>query len=87
MSVDFIRCRVCETQYEPEAVGICARCFGPLEPVYDWEALHGRVTHESIAQGPRSIWRYADLLPAVNLADPLSPGFTPLKSSNRIGQV
>ena len=39
MSVDFIRCRVCETQYEPEAVGICVRCFGPLEPVYDWDAL------------------------------------------------
>ena len=28
---------------EPEAVGICMRCFGPLEPVYDWDALKGRV--------------------------------------------
>ncbi len=86
MSVDFIRCRVCGTQYEPEAVGICARCFGPLEPVYDWDALHGRVTHASIAAGPRSIWRYADLLPAVNLADPLSPGFTPLVDAPRLAR-
>ena len=86
MSVEFIRCRVCETQYEPEAVGICARCFGPLEPVYDWDALKGRVTHESIAAGPRSIWRYADLLPATNLADPLSPGFTPLVEAPRLAR-
>jgi threonine synthase len=86
VSVDFIRCRVCETQYEPEAVGICARCFGPLEPVYDWEALFGRVTHESIAAGPPSIWRYADLLPAVNLGDPLSPGFTPLIEAPRLAR-
>ena len=86
MSVDFIRCRVCEAQYEPEAVGICVRCFGPLEPVYDWDALHGRVTHESIARGPRSLWRYADLLPAVNNADPLSPGFTPLVEAPRLAR-
>ena len=73
-------------QYEPEAVGICVRCFGPLEPVYDWDALHGRVTHESIARGPRSLWRYADLLPAVNNADPLSPGFTPLVEAPRLAR-
>jgi threonine synthase len=86
VSVDFIRCRVCETQYEPVAVGICVRCFGPLEPVYDWDALRGRVTRESIARGPRSIWRYADLLPAVNTADPLAPGFTPLVEAPRLAR-
>ena len=67
-------------------MGICVRCFGPLEPVYDWDALKGRVTHESIARGPRSIWRYADLLPAVNTADPLSPGFTPLVEAPRLAR-
>ena len=44
------------------------------------------MTHESIARGPRSIWRYADLLPAVNTADPLSPGFTPLVEAPRLAR-
>ena len=86
MSVESIRCRVCETHYKPEAVGICVRCFGPLEPVYDWDSLRGRVTRESIAAGPRSIWRYADLLPASNPGDPLAPGMTPLVTAPRLAR-
>ena len=39
MSVDTLQCRVCETTYPAIASGICLRCFGPLEPVYDWEAV------------------------------------------------
>ena len=42
MPVDVLRCRVCESEYPAVANGICARCFGPLEPVYDWEALAAR---------------------------------------------
>ena len=39
MPVDVLRCRVCESEYPAIANGICARCFGPLEPVYDWDEL------------------------------------------------
>ena len=46
-----------------EANGICARCFGPLEPVYDWDELARVVSRESIEAGPRSLWRYNALLP------------------------
>jgi threonine synthase len=86
VTVESIRCRICETQYEPLAVGICASCFGPLEPVYDWDRLRSTVTRASIAAGPRSLWRYADLLPAVNHDDPLSPGFTPLVGAPRLAR-
>ena len=58
MPVDVLRCRVCESEYPAEANGICARCFGPLEPVYDWDELARAVSRESIEAGPRSLWRY-----------------------------
>ena len=40
----------------------CFECWGPLEIGYDQDAL-ARVTHEDIAAGPQSIWRYLGLLP------------------------
>ena len=56
-------CRVCATEHPLEATGTCTRCFGPLDPTYDWDALRASVSHASIEAGPASIWRYADLLP------------------------
>ena len=64
MPVDVLRCRICESDYPALANGICVRCFGPLEPVYDWDELASVVTRERIEAGPNSLWRYADLLPA-----------------------
>ena len=62
-----------------EATGTCSRCFGPLDPVYDWDALRATVTRERLASGPLSIWRYAELLPVSAPEQArLAPGFTPL---------
>ena len=63
MAVEVLRCRVCETEYPPIAAGTCERCFGPLEPSYDWDALASEVSREIIEAGPRSLWRYEQLLP------------------------
>jgi threonine synthase len=64
---------------------VCARDFGPLDPVYDWDGLRETVTRESIAAGPASIWRYAELLPVAPPAEPrLAPGFTPLLPAPRL---
>jgi threonine synthase len=82
-----LRCRICETEHELEAVGICSRCFGPLEPVYDRERLQS-VTRDSIAAGPPSIWRYAELLPVAPPTDPrLPPGWTPLVAAPRLAEA
>ncbi len=82
-----LSCRVCATEHPLEANGTCSRCFGPLDPVYDWDALRRLVTRERIAQGPPSLWRYADLLPVSAPAEPrLSPGFTPLVPSPRLAE-
>ena len=58
-----LSCRVCATEHPLEANGSCSRCFGPLDPVYDWDHLRATVSRESIAAGPLSLWRYAALLP------------------------
>jgi threonine synthase len=66
-------------------MGTCPACFGPLDPVYDWDALAAVVTRESIAAGPASIWRYAALLPVDPPEDPrLAPGLTPLVRADRL---
>jgi threonine synthase len=88
MSVELLRCRVCDTEYPAVANGICMNCFGPLEPVYDWAELERTVSRESIEAGPWSLWRYASLLPA---APPggmeSSPGFTPLVPAPRLASA
>ena len=85
MPVDVLRCRVCESDYPALANGICVRCFGPLEPVYDWDEIAGVVTRERIQAGPHSLWRYADLLPAIPPDDAANgPGMTPLVPAPRL---
>jgi threonine synthase len=83
-----LRCRVCETEYTLEAVGVCARCFGPLDPIYDWDALATDATRERFASGPASIWRYAPLLPVeAPVEQRLAPGFTPLVAAPRLAEA
>ena len=82
-----LSCRVCATEHPLEATGSCSRCFGPLDPVYDWDGLRRTVTRERIEAGPTSIWRYADLLPVAAPDEPrLAPGFTPLVPAPRLAE-
>jgi len=83
-----LRCRICETDYALEAVGVCSRCFGPLDPVYDRDEQHRTVTRESIAAGPPSLWRYAPLLPVEPPAEQRLPaGWTPLVRAPRLAEA
>ena len=85
MAVDTLKCRVCEAEYPAVATGSCARCFGPLEPVYDWDELARTVTRASIEAGPRSLWRYEGLLPTLAPANIKGgPGLTQLVSAPRL---
>src|SRR5277367_1394987 len=86
--VDFVtglRCRECARPYPALALHVCDFCFGPLEVVYDYDAIRGTITHESIAAGPNSIWRYQALLPvAGGTSIDLGAGFTPLVRADRL---
>ncbi len=83
--VSGLRCRECGRAYPAEALHVCDYCFGPLEVAYDYERVAATLTRERIAGGPRSIWRYADLLPVddPNPVD-LGAGFTPLIRADRL---
>jgi threonine synthase len=83
-----LRCRNCETDHALEAVGICSRCWGPLDPIYDRGELARLATREAITAGPPTIWRYAPFLPvAPPLEQRLAPGLTPLVRAPRLAET
>jgi threonine synthase len=86
--VDFVtglRCRECARPYPAEALHVCDYCFGPLEVVYDYDALRATVSRAQIEAGPQTIWRYAPLLPVVDNAPiDLGTGCTPLVRADRL---
>ena len=83
--IEALICRECARRYPAEALHVCDYCFGPLEVSYDYEGIAANTSRDSIAAGPRSIWRYANLLPATNDgAVDLGAGFTPLLRADRL---
>ncbi|MDT7665195.1 MAG: threonine synthase, partial [Pseudonocardiales bacterium] len=80
-----LSCRECghEIPLAPEFA--CPECFGPLEVAYDFVG----VTRERIEAGPKSIWRYASLLPVptdVTRHPNTEPGMTRLVRAERLGK-
>jgi threonine synthase len=83
--VQGLRCRECGREYATAPIYTCEWCFGPLEVAYDYDAIRSVVSHEKIAAGPLSLWRYADLLPVqTDVAVDLGTGFTPLVRADRL---
>jgi threonine synthase len=81
-------CRNCGATYQLGPQHACLECFGPLEIGYDTDAL-ARVTREEIAAGPKSLWRYAGLLPvgqSVATRVDSFTGMTPLIRADRLGE-
>ena len=82
-----LKCRECGREYPAEPLNVCDFCFGPLEVVYDYATISEVVSRDRISQGPLSIWRYADLLPA-NSEEPVDimAGYTPLIKAKNLGK-
>ena len=83
-----LKCRECGRGYPIEPLNVCDFCFGPLEVVYDYDAIARVINRERIAEGPLSMWRYQDLLPvdAANAVD-INSGFTPLIKAKNLGKL
>ena len=85
-----LKCRECGRYYPSSPAHVCEFCFGPLEVDYDYEVIRAQVSRARIEAGPKSIWRYADLLP-VELGPDGEPhvgsavGFTPLIRARNLG--
>ena len=83
-----LKCRECGRVYPLDPMHVCEFCFGPLEVVYDYQALSRGLTRERIERGPASMWRYADLLPCpAETAVDIGTGYTPLLRAAHLGRV
>ncbi len=82
-----LKCRECHRYYPKEAIYVCEFCFGSLEVDYDYDRIRGALSREKIENGPKSIWRYRELLPVDG--DPtvgFHAGFTPLFRAENLGR-
>jgi threonine synthase len=78
-----LSCRECGHQIPLAAEFACEECFGPLEVAYDFPA----VRREDIEAGPKSIWRYRNLLPVpttVRAHPNTEPGLTRLVKADKL---
>jgi len=79
-------CRECGKEYPTEAIHVCELCFGPLEVKYNYEEIKQKISRSAIEAGPRSLWRYLDLLPVEGQGSiGISAGFTPLIRAKNLG--
>ncbi len=82
-----LTCRECGAEYAIEPKHVCELCFGPLEVQYDYDVIARTLTREKIERGPRSIWRYQDLLPVEGTpAVDIGAGFTPLVKADNLAK-
>jgi threonine synthase len=80
-----LQCHLCKTVFPADASYVCVRCLGPLEPLYDYTAVH--VTRAEIEARPKNLWRYRELLPIDG--EPRTgfhSGFTPLVRCTRLAE-
>jgi threonine synthase len=81
-----LKCKECGHRVPVKPAHVCEQCFGPYEVEYDYAAMKGKVTRESISRGPKSLWRYKDLLPVDKPVTGFHSGFTPLKRADRLAK-
>jgi threonine synthase len=82
-------CRECGKEYPTKAIHVCELCFGPLEVKYNYDEIRKVVSRKKIEDGPRSMWRYLDLLPVetASASSVIGPhaGFTPMVRAKNLG--
>ncbi len=82
-----LKCKECGHRVAVSPAHVCSECFGPYEVEYDYAALRRGISRASIEAGPRSLWRYRDLLPIEG--EPRTghhSGFTPLRRADRLAR-
>ncbi len=79
-------CRECGKEYPTEALHVCELCFGPLEVKYNYDEIKEAMSRASIEAGPKSLWRYKELLPIEGGPTiGLHAGMTPLVHAKNLG--
>ncbi len=58
-----LQCKVCGKLYAKQALNFCTDDFGPLEVVYDYDAIRKNVSRAKIESRRKNMWRYREFLP------------------------
>src|SRR5207245_2390978 len=80
-----LRCRACHLLQPADERYVCADCYGAIEPEYDTASFDTDGLRGAIEHGPRSLWRYAPLLPIAAPESHFAVGWTPLIKAPRLG--
>jgi threonine synthase len=82
-----LRCHLCHTGFPAGALWVCDKCLGPLEVVFDYEAIRPTISRELIESRAKNLWRYRELLPiAGEPRTGMHSGFTPLVKADRLAR-
>jgi threonine synthase len=85
--IAYLECTKCGERLSGEQPRtVCPKDAGSLYVRYDLAPLRGKFTKQSVANGPKSMWRYAPVLPDVQPVT-LGEGFTPLLPSRQDANV
>jgi threonine synthase len=83
-----LQCRECGQDYPKEPLHVCETCFGPLEIVYDYDAIANTISREKIAGRDKNLWRYRELLPIDGEPQVgMYSGYTPLVKAHRLAEA
>ena len=83
-----LQCRECGQDYPKKPLHVCENCFGPLEIVYDYDAIARSISREKIAARDKNLWRYRELLPIDGEPQVgMYSGYTPLVKAHRLAEA
>lgn len=83
-----LRCSECGSALELGGATACPRCLGPLAVAYALNGITGTDPVQQLGGRPPTIWRYEELLPAVERAwiGRFEVGGTPLRRAPRLAE-
>src|SRR5947199_1188272 len=82
-----LRCRACGAEFPAVQLAVCESCFGPLAVTYELSAVRDSFHRADLAERPRALWRYRELLPVLDESArvDLAVGCTPLRRAADLG--
>ena len=86
MSIKYLLCRNCSTEFRADLKYVCDECFNPLDVIYDFDKI--RLTKDIIKNREKNLWRYFELLPLRNknnIVD-IGAGYTPLHKADKLAK-
>lgn len=86
--ITHLECSLCAKRYTAGQVQNLCTCGGPLLVRYDLEKARQNWNRDTLLRAPKTMWRYAPMLPATKPESivSLGEGFTPLIHAKRLGR-